>query len=91
MAATCLFFLSISKIGLAEATAIMDINPVLITLGAVLFLGEKIGPRRFLGIIASMIGALIIIRPGTGVFTCMQFYLLSQRFVTPRTISPLAS
>ena len=32
MAATCLFFLSISKIGLAEATAIMDINPVLITL-----------------------------------------------------------
>ena len=32
MAATCLFFLSISKIGLAEATAIMDINPILITL-----------------------------------------------------------
>ena len=31
MAATCLFFLSISKIGLAEATAIMDLNPVLIT------------------------------------------------------------
>ena len=68
MAATCLFFLSISKIGLAEATAIMDINPVLITLGAFLFLGEKIGPRRILGIIASMIGALIIIRPGTDVF-----------------------
>ena len=43
MTATSLFFLSISKIGLAQATAIMDINPVLITLGAVLFLGEKIG------------------------------------------------
>ena len=69
MAATCLFFLSISKIGLAEATAIMDVNPVLITLGAFLFLGEKIGPRRILGILASLIGALIIIRPGTDVFT----------------------
>ena len=95
MAATCLFFLSISKIGLAEATAIMDINPVLITLGAFLFLGEKIGPRRILGIIASMIGALIIIRPGTDVFTvyavlplvaavCYNTYNLTNRFVGNR-------
>ena len=95
MAATCLFFLSISKIGLAEATAIMDINPVLITLGAFLFLGEKIGPRRVLGIIASMIGALIIIRPGTDVFTvyavlplvaavCYTTYNLTTRFVGNR-------
>ena len=95
MAATCLFFLSISKIGLAEATAIMDINPVLITLGAFLFLGEKIGPRRILGIIASMIGALIIIRPGTDVFTvyavlplvaavCYTAYNLTTRFVGNR-------
>ena len=95
MAATRLFFLSISKIGLAEATAIMDINPVLITLGAFLFLGEKIGPRRILGIIASMIGALIIIRPGTDVFTiyavlplvaavCYTTYNLTTRFVGNR-------
>ena len=95
MAATCLFFLSISKIGLAEATAIMDINPVLITLGAFLFLGEKIGPRRILGIIASMIGALIIIRPGTDVFTvyavlplvaavCYTTYNLTTRFLGNR-------
>ena len=95
MAATCLFFLSISKIGLAEATAIMDINPVLITLGAFLFLGEKIGPRRILGIIASMIGALIIIRPGTDVFTiyavlplvaavCYTAYNLTTRLVGNR-------
>ena len=95
MAATYLFFLSISKIGLAEATAIMDINPVLITLGAFLFLGEKIGPRRILGIITSMIGALIIIRPGTDVFTiyavlpliaavCYTTYNLTTRFVGNR-------
>ena len=95
MAATCLFFLSISKIGLAEATAIMDINPVLITLGAFLFLGEKIGPRRILGIIVSMVGALIIIRPGTDVFTiyavlpliaavCYTTYNLTTRFVGNR-------
>lgn len=63
-----LFFTSLQYIGLAEATAIMDLNPVLITLGAALFLGEKIGPRRVAGIAAAMIGAFIIIRPGLGVF-----------------------
>ncbi|MBK4217236.1 DMT family transporter [Paracoccus caeni] len=63
-----LFFTSLQFIGLAEATAIMDINPVLITLGAALFLGEKIGPRRVAGIVAALIGAMIIIRPGLGVF-----------------------
>ena len=41
-----LFFTSLQYIGLAEATAIMDLNPVLITLGGALFLGEKVGPRR---------------------------------------------
>lgn len=68
LASVGLFFTSLQFIGLAEATAIMDMNPVLITLGAALFLGEKIGPRRLAGIAAAMIGALIIIRPGLGVF-----------------------
>lgn len=63
-----LFFTSLQFIGLAESTAIMDINPVLITLGAALFLGEKIGLRRLIGIVAALIGAMIIIRPGLGVF-----------------------
>jgi drug/metabolite transporter (DMT)-like permease len=67
--ATAMFFLSLGYIGLAEATAIMDVNPVLITLGAALILGEKIGPRRAAGIAAALIGAIIIIRPGFGVFS----------------------
>jgi drug/metabolite transporter (DMT)-like permease len=67
--ATALFFLSLTRIGLAEATALADISPVLITLGAALFLGEKLGPRRLAGVFAAMVGALIIIRPGSGVFS----------------------
>lgn len=69
MGATGFFFFSLAHIGLAEATALTDINPVLITLGAALFLGEKLGPRRILGVIAALIGALIVIRPGAGVFS----------------------
>lgn len=63
-----LFFIALQYIGLAEATAIMDINPVLITLAAAIFLGESIGLRRGLGIAVALVGALIIIRPGAGVF-----------------------
>jgi drug/metabolite transporter (DMT)-like permease len=67
--ATSLFFLALAHIGLAEATALTDINPVLITIGAALFLGEKLGPRRIAGVFVAMCGALIVIRPGMGVFT----------------------
>ena len=67
--ATTFFFLSLPYIGLAEATAIADINPVLITLGAALFLGERLGPRRIAGVVVALIGALIVIRPGAGVFS----------------------
>lgn len=62
-----LFFTALQHIGLAEATAIMDINPVLITLGAAVFLGERIGIRRLAGVAVALAGALVIIRPGAGV------------------------
>lgn len=68
MCGTTLFFFSVASLDLAVATAIMNINPVLITLGAALFLGETIGLRRAIGIGVALIGALIIIRPGLGVF-----------------------
>ena len=67
--ATAFFFFSIGWIGLAEATAITDINPVLITLGAAVFLGEKLGPRRIIGVLVALCGAMIIIRPGSAVFS----------------------
>lgn len=89
---TVFFFVGIANIGLSEATAIMNVNPVLITLGAALFLGEPLGIRRVFGIGVAMIGALIVIRPGGDVFTfyavfplvgagCYSAYALTTRFV----------
>ena len=69
LGATALFFASLGYIGLAEATALTDINPILITLGAAVFLGERLGPRRILGVVVAMIGALIVVRPGIEVFS----------------------
>ncbi|WP_010140628.1 DMT family transporter [Oceanicola sp. S124] len=69
LTATSAFFFGLNHLGLAESTAIMDVNPVLITLAAALFLGERLGPRRLLAIGAALVGAMIIIRPGTEVFS----------------------
>jgi drug/metabolite transporter (DMT)-like permease len=93
--ATGLFFLSLGHVGLAEATALTDINPVLITLGAALFLGERLGPRRIAGVVVALIGALIILRPGSGVFSpwallplgaaiCYSGNALLTRYIGPR-------
>lgn len=77
LCATASFFTGLSYLGLAEMTAIMDVNPVLITLGAALFLGESLGPRRIAGIGVALIGAMIIIRPGSGVFSWAAIFPLS--------------
>ena len=69
LGATALFFLSLTHLGLAEATALADINPVLITVGAAIFLGERLGRARIIGVGLAAIGALVVIRPGMGVFT----------------------
>ncbi len=63
---TFLFFTGIRQIDLAMASSIMFLSPILITALSVPLLGEKIGLRRVLGVLAGLIGALIIVRPGLG-------------------------
>ena len=76
MSATACFFTGLSLIPLSDAAALMSTNPMLVTLGATLFLGEKLGVRRIAGIVAAMIGALIIIRPGSDVFSAAALFPL---------------
>jgi drug/metabolite transporter (DMT)-like permease len=68
-AATFSFFTAISRMEIAAATAVMQVHPVLLTLGAALLLREPLGPRRIAGIAAALTGALIVIRPGSDLFT----------------------
>ena len=66
---TVCFFIGFSNIDLAAATAILMMNPVFIAAGAYFVLGERLGWRRMLGVFAGLAGAMIIIRPGTAVFS----------------------
>ncbi|MHC0053857.1 DMT family transporter [Actibacterium sp. D379-3] len=59
----CWFF-AMTRIPIAEVTAMNYLNPIYVTIGAALFLGEKLAARRIMAIVIALIGALIILRPG---------------------------
>ena len=62
--AVILWFYAMARIPLAEVTAIGYLNPVLVTLGAALFFGEKLTRVRLLAFVVAALGAMIILRPG---------------------------
>lgn len=59
-----LWFYAMTQIPIAEVTAINYLAPVFVTIGAALFLGERLAARRILAVAAGLLGALIILRPG---------------------------
>jgi drug/metabolite transporter (DMT)-like permease len=59
-----LWFYAMTQITIAEVTAMNYLNPVYVTLGAALFLGERLAARRLFAVAAALLGALIILRPG---------------------------
>lgn len=62
--AVVLWFYAMARITMAEVTALNYLNPVLVTLGAGLLLGEKLAARRLIAIGVAFVGALVILRPG---------------------------
>ncbi|BBK36793.1 membrane protein [Allostella sp. ATCC 35155] len=57
-------FVALSITPLAEVTALSFTAPLFATLGAILFLGERVRLRRWLAIGVGFLGALLILRPG---------------------------
>jgi drug/metabolite transporter (DMT)-like permease len=67
--ATLLFFTSLSVLPLADANAIGFVMPLFVAALAVPMLGERLEMARLLAILAGLVGALIIVRPGSELFT----------------------
>lgn len=64
---TCMFAAA-AVMPLAEATAISFLSPLVAMVLAIPLLGERIGPIRWAAAFIAIIGALILIRPGTAAF-----------------------
>jgi drug/metabolite transporter (DMT)-like permease len=64
VAATILFLEALSRMPLANLSAILQALPLAVTLAAALVYGDRIGWRRMTAILVGFVGVLIIIRPG---------------------------
>lgn len=59
---------ALSMIPLSLASSILQAAPLLVTIGAAVFLGEKVGWRRWTAICTGLLGVLLILRPGSDGF-----------------------
>ena len=64
LTANICFFYSISIISLAKALTLAFIAPLIVTAFSPIFLGEKVGFRRWSAVIIGFIGSMVVIRPG---------------------------
>ncbi len=89
-AGSMFFFSGLAVIPLAEASSITQITPILVTLLAVRWLGERAPAGTWAALGACLVGVLAIVKPGSAVFSwgsllplgnalCFTFYQLLTR------------
>jgi drug/metabolite transporter (DMT)-like permease len=71
---TVCFISAIVFMPLSTASAILQATPLVVTLGAALFLGETVGWRRWAAISVGFMGVLMIIRPGLEGFSPLSLF-----------------
>ncbi|MEP3440007.1 MAG: DMT family transporter [Sulfitobacter sp.] len=76
MFGTVCFVSAIIYTPLSTASAILQAMPLVVTLGAALFLGEPVGWRRWGAVIVGFLGVLLIVRPGSDSFTPLSLLAL---------------
>ncbi|MCP4982560.1 MAG: DMT family transporter [Gammaproteobacteria bacterium] len=64
-----LFAYCLKYLGIAEMHTIFACFPLIITVLSIPILGEQVGWRRWLAVSVGFVGTLIIIQPGSGVFS----------------------
>ena len=73
--ASSLFFISgLRFLPIAEASATGFVAPLFVTALSIVFLGEKVGLRRWIATGIGLIGVIIILRPGSGAFHPAAFF-----------------
>jgi len=90
LGSTICAFIALRYLPIADIVAVWTITPILVTALSYPVLKEYVGPRRWAGVCIGFIGALIMLRPGFGVFEpavilaigsalCMAFFNLVTR------------
>ncbi len=61
---TALFIVALAFLPLTDVNAIVFTMPIMVTLMSIPMLGERVGVRRWMGVLVGFVGALVVIRPG---------------------------
>jgi drug/metabolite transporter (DMT)-like permease len=64
---TGLFFFAVKSLPLADVVSIMFVGPLFVTALSVPLLRDYVGPRRWAAVGIGFLGALVIVRPGSGI------------------------
>lgn len=75
-----MFFIGLQFAALTTATSITFLGPIFVTILAIPLLGESVGIRRWVGVAFGFLGAMIIIRPGSGVLGIAAIFFLGTAF-----------
>lgn len=67
--ATFSMFFAVHYLPLAETYAVSFVSPFLVALFAIVLLGERVTPGRWVAIAIGFVGVLIVIQPGRGIFS----------------------
>jgi drug/metabolite transporter (DMT)-like permease len=96
--ATCCFVFGLMHMPIAETFAITQFGPLLLTAASAVFLGERVGWRRWMAAVAGLAGVLMILRPGTDAFTtyallpiCSVFFGVVRDIATRRMAAEVPS
>ncbi len=86
--ATLFYLMALVHVALPNVSAVFQATPLAMTAAAAIFLGEKVGPRRWIAIAVGFVGVTIIVRPGVAGFEPASIWVLvSVAFVVVRDIS----
>jgi drug/metabolite transporter (DMT)-like permease len=80
-----LTFYALAFVPLATAAAISFTAPLIVTAASPLVLGERVGPSRAIAVAAGFVGALIVVRPGSGALHWASFLLLGSAMASAAT------
>jgi len=86
--ATLFYLVALVHMPIANVSAVFQATPLAMTASAAVFLGERVGPRRWVAIGIGFVGVMIIVRPGLAGFDAWSIaVLISVAFVALRDIA----
>lgn len=74
-------FAAVASIPLQDATALSFLNVVFCMLLAIPLLGERVGPVRWSAALIALVGAVVLLRPGTGALQMGAFLALGAALI----------